>query len=360
MIERGGTDGQQVSWRWVVGCLLLGAAGTGAAFIAESVWGWVGTSPAALLEFGSALFIAAVLFFVQRRFLREVRGETRALEQRFDARTSELESRLDRLTESTAEAVGQRHSSQDDALAKLGDDVTFETVTSVLQEAERLNAIDPLLFRVRASPRLDGPRMRFSWLERSSSKREFILKLSSPDPRVASALGRDSIIWRPHQPAPAVGDAVVLMLERAGMPHDPETFDWGLTIASLQRSLRVAIAARRGDPGAPRLQGRLIELVNDDWMLTDAGIECPTRSFLLDEARFPTKPKLPRSRGQDTQPTLELDPPPWVAGDFWAQLLRLGQLIFPIEPRSVMQDLGWPGRRRHWDEIGGGVGGTAP
>lgn len=351
MTQRRDAGGQRVHWRWVLGCLLLGAAGTGAAFITEATWGWIGTAPAALLEFGSALFIAAVLFFVQRRFLREVRGEARALEQRLDARTSELESRLDRLSDATAEAVARRHAGQDAALARLGDAVTFETVTSALEEAEHFNAIDPLLFRVRASAHLAGLRARLSWSE-FSSERKLILRLLSPDSEVASALSHRSIAWEPDQPAPAVGDALVLLLEQLGLPSDPEAFDWGRTIESLQVSLAVAIGARREDPGAPRLQGRLIELVNDEWMLTDAGIECPGRAFILDEARFPKKPKLPRRPGQNSTSTFEPDRPTWVSADYWENLVRLGQLIYPIEPRTVMQDVGWPGRRRRWGDAG--------
>lgn len=229
--------------------------------------------------------------------------------------------------------------------------MTFETVTSALEEAERVHAIDPVLFRVRASAHLAGLRARLFWSE-TSSERVLMLRVLSPDPEVASALALRSIAWQPDQPAPAVGDAVVLVLEQLGLPSDPETFDWGRTIESLQASLAVAIAARRRDPGAPRLQGRLIELVNDEWMLTDAGIECPGRAFILDEGSFPKRPKLPRRPGQISTSTFEPDRPTWVSADFWENVVRLGQLIYPIEPRTVMQDLGWPGRRRRWGDAG--------
>lgn len=359
-----GTGGQRVSWAWVAGCLVLGAAGTGAAFITEAAWGWVGTAPAAFLQFGSTLFVAAVLFFVQRRFLREVRTEARALEQRLEARTSELESRLDQLTDATADAVTERHRSQDATLARLSDEVTFDTVTSALEESRALNAIDPFLFRVRASSRLDGLRVQFSWVDwenpDDSSEREFQLELSSPDPDTAAALSRRRVPWKPGQPAPAVGDAVVLMLEQEGLSRDRGLFDWGWTISALQRSLELAVAARRGDPEAPRLQGRLIELVNDEWMLTDAGIECPGRSFRLDEASFPAKRRLPAPAGHPVgSPAFEPEIPTWVAADVWTQLLRLGRLIYPIEPRSVVHDPGWRGRRRSWGSADGGVRGTA-
>ncbi len=349
-----------MSWGWVTGCLVLGAAGTAAALLTEWAWRWVGIAPAAFLEYGAAFFLAAVLFFVQRRFLREVRSETRALEQRLEARTSELESRLDRLTDATADAVADRHRSQDATLNRLSDEVTFKTVTEALEEARRLNAVDPVLFRVQVSDRLDGLRAEFSWVtwesSDGSSSREFEVRLSSPDPETAAALERRKVTWKPDQPASAVGDAVVLMLQQEGLFQDPGIFDWGRTISALKRSLEVAIAARRGDPGAPRLRGRLIELVDDDWMLTDAGIECPERGFLLDEANFPEK-RLERPPGY--KPSLfEPDTPSWVAADFWAQLLRLGRLIYPIEPRSIVADLGWRARRRSWGSADQGVRGA--
>ncbi len=366
MTETNDAASKRVSWGWVAGCLILGAVGVSAAFFTEAHWGWVGTAPASFLQFGSAVFIAVVLFFVQRRFVREVRRETRALDERFEARTSELESRLDRLTDATAEAVAQRHLSQDATLARLSQEVSFETVTSALEEAKRLNAIDPFLFRVKATPALDGLRVEFSWVELEPSdrpaERVFRLELWSPDPETRAALSQQWLTWKPEQPAPAVGDAVVLALERAGLFRDSQTFDWGLTISELQRSLEVAIAARRADPGALRLQGRLIERVNDDWMLTDAGIECPSHSFLLSEDSFPSRPSFPARRqtlSDATAPDFQPSAPSWVSADTWAQLLRLGQLIYPIEPRSVIHDPGWRVRRRNWGSADGGARGAA-
>lgn len=334
------------------------------AFITEAVWGWTGIAPATFLQFGSAFFIAAILFFVERRFLREARSETRALEQRLEARTSKLESRLDRLTDATAEAVKQRRSMQDANLARLTEDVSFDTVTSALAEARRLDATDPFLFRVKTSVRLDGLRAEFAWVDWESSdgtsQREFEIELASPDPETAAVLSRRRVTWMPDEPAPAVGNAVVLMLEREGLFKGPETFDWGFTIRELQKSLELAIGARRGDVGGVHLQGRLVELVDDDWMLTDAGIECPGRSFLLSQGAFPARPKFPPFPLDDGPHPTAFDPPApaWVSADMWGQLLGLARLIYPIEPRSTLHDPGWRWRGVTSATAGSGDGGV--
>jgi len=106
---------------------------------------------------------------------------------------------------------------------------------------------------------------------------ELKVRLWSPDRDVTEAVELRRLAWAPEQSASEVGDTVVQTLERAGL-RAREMFEWGFAIAELQMSLALAVSTRRGDPGAVPLRGRLVERVTDDWYLTDAGIECPSRS----------------------------------------------------------------------------------
>jgi len=354
--------------------LLLSLCLVGAAFAVEARWGWVGVAPATFLQFGSTVSIGVVLYFLQHRFMREVRVENRALEGRFEARATELESRLDRLTDATARAVAARHESQDAAVARLDEDVSYESVTAALAEAARLNAVDPALFRVRASTDPGGLRVSLAWVEMASdtdTRSELRVELWSPDPATTAAVSRRWLAWPPDLSAAEVGDSIVLALEREGLPAG-QIFDWGHAMAELQRSLGLAISARRGDAAALRLQGRLVERVDDDWLLTDAGIECPARSFLLGEEEFPgpvyPKGQLPPLHAlsggpdPDNAPPFRPDPPQWVSAEVWDDLLSLGRHIYPIAPRSFMFDSGWrqrPRRSRPAGDADGGPRGAA-
>jgi len=80
-------------------------------------------------------------------------------------------------------------------------------------------------------------------------------------------------------------------------------------------------------------EGPLSELVDDDWVITEAGIECPARDFLYSEDNFPAHTQGPiggpeaRARREAWMP----ERPDWVDQATWRRLIERGKRSLPIQ-----------------------------
>jgi hypothetical protein len=158
---------ERVNLRWVGGSWVVGALSITAAFVMEHFYSWQGVSLETMVNIGTALLLAGVLFFLQRRFVTGVeevvrRAAASAADARIDERVGQVGARLDELEERMNEVLTARRQRQDDAIGAL-DVPTFESVATALAEANALGALAYDHVTVQASAEISELGLEFSW-----------------------------------------------------------------------------------------------------------------------------------------------------------------------------------------------------
>ena len=275
----------RLRWKPAVGATLLGlvaiTAGLWIAGFSKDAWS------GALIGIGSALALLAVLAVLERRLVAEVnssaertaravaRQETGALEERI----VRLED-LDDIQQSSREQRRRAASAAAEAVRSGG--VDPRTIGTLLRDA----AEDGLLaesIRVRTGPDPDCPIL---WVLVVVSPGQNMMYLDFQEIRVSGQRidgvpvpdgSPTMVVWIESD---AIADVVAELeksLERSNQALDG--FKMSYAVDRLTRSVEVMRAARAAPRGSPlRLEGRLRLLVNDDWVLTDWGLESVTTS----------------------------------------------------------------------------------
>jgi len=158
---------EQVSYGWVISSGVIGAILVGSAFAGQYWLGWAGAPVEALISVGTAVMLAAALYFLQRRFVVEVRQvATRTAEAVADAlvteRVQEVNTKLDELRDRMNEVISERAQRQDTAVNAM-EMPTFRTVARALAEANRLGALADGRVTVQGSSERDELGLEFSW-----------------------------------------------------------------------------------------------------------------------------------------------------------------------------------------------------
>lgn len=334
----------RIRWRWVIGCFGIGLVCWGGAYFTEARYGWIGVSPELMLHIGTALGLAGFIFVLERRFSASVRVQTERLvqdvETRLEARTDALATRLDQLGEQYLSGLAQAASEQDQRIAALHDDVSFETVTAAIEATNDIRALAHGYPIVDASADPDGLALEFRWVQQfdqrgQSAVRFDIVARIEADSGMSGGRPHVQVEWRPDQPARDVGVSLATRLQTANRWNGPETLAWDLAIENLMRTLSVATKATRHDPDGWALHGPVFELVGDGWALTEAGVERPDQGYLLPDTAFPGHTFLPRNRPEFHPPK-----PEWADPAEWDRVIRRAKPLFPRErgPASMAPD----------------------
>jgi hypothetical protein len=324
---------------WVIGSFIAGVALIAAAFVTEYLFAWNGAAIETLVGVGTSLLLAAVLFFLQRRFVSVVeevaiRAAETAADARVEQRVRQVDARIDELRDRINAELTARNLRQDSAVQAL-DVPTYMNVATALAEANRLGAIADGTIRVQGSRERGELALDFSWTRQMADGRfslpdrtELMVKAYIyADERARSGRPVIQKDWGPGDSAKDVGLELREQLERRGRWHGEGTLDWPMALKNLQASLDLAIRSRRRDGSGPSLQGALIERVGDEWAVTDAGLECPSRGYLLMQSEFPNL-IYPRSQ-QDPPPPFKPVRPEWADPSLWQELLAEGRRFFP-------------------------------
>lgn len=343
LTEEQSTPPSRIRWGWITSCFVSGGLLTGAALLVEDRWGWQGVMPSILVNVGTALGLAGVLFILERRFTGTVvRASERVAAQvaqqvghGLEQRTTELAARLDSLQEQLDQRLRRRAAEQDAAISTFADDVSFDTLTTMFTEANRSGAVRGVL-TVQAARNPDGLCLTFRWGFLPQRNQEPRPQLTI-EARIESDLASPTrpqiaVEWMPTDSAVDVGHRLIERLRRANRWDGEETLDWALALANLQRAIQTAVLSRRRDDDAWHLRGDLMEAVDDIWFITSAGIECPAHSYFLAQEDFPEReqPFFARLRETDEEaPKWEPERPNWADPDDWARLIRRGRRYFP-------------------------------
>lgn len=337
---------ERVRWGWVIGCSVVGLLLLAIALKGQVWWKWQGVASSIVVNVGTAFLIAAILFFMERRFTAQVvragqRAVAEAAEQvetRLEQQADALSARIDDLQEQIDRRMQDRAREQDRKIVNLRDVASFDTVTEAMTEANRFGAIVWGGVTVPASSDPDGIALTFKWgFDRNK------MLTSGPRPRldIIVSIEADYALpaprpyiateWEPGEPPAEVADRLIQALQSQGRWYGPGTLDWPLALRNLHRALELAVTSRRGGEttGSWHLHGALFELIGEDWAITEAGIENRTRGqVVLSESDFPAAQYNPWRKPADKWPP-EL--PEWAPSEEWERVLRHGERRLPVD-----------------------------
>lgn len=325
----------RIRWRWVVLPLAIGAALLGLAGWLESNWQWQGVSTSILVNAGVALALAGLLIILGQVVIvlveaseQRMEERTSRVEERLETATRDLSARIDDLAEGTAQRVSDTVERQQAAVDHLNDEVRFDTVARALAAANETRSLANGVLTVEASEQQPPLRLQFMWGMHRGDERfneppgpaldvEVDLDhLGSPRPVI-------SVTWRAQDHPIDVGARIVDALKREGCWEGDETLRWDLALQHLVEALNVAIHSRNRVQGHWHLHGGLYEVVDDDWALTEAGIEHRERGVVIPEDAFPDRLEAMAAGGFDPPR------PEFVSPEDWEHLVRRGRTLFP-------------------------------
>jgi hypothetical protein len=262
--------------------------------------GWFGLkswplAQSVLVNFGTAFVLAAVLVLLQPAFKRTVQKAVNTAVRPVTGKVTDLQERVDTLTERTNNLLRARDERVDQNIMALDDSPSFETITAALQDANDMKAFVDGIATVQGGKDpsddrdvdLGNPlsvRVRFLWGSHPGAPDASLLVqvvcdqgqyLNAHPEFYGSPLDNNDqkvyeIVWQPGNPPEDVGAEIRQGLVSEGLYRGGDAFEWGKTIIELKRTISVAVASRRGGewPTAP-----LFEVVGDDWAITREGVE---------------------------------------------------------------------------------------
>jgi hypothetical protein len=262
---------------------------------APQVWQNIG---AALVLFGPLYWIQSML----ERGLREVRQQEQHTRSSVDQLSQEIDSSVEQLSHEieairqetsasledlrrvTLEKVEERRRSDEDAFRRFEEAPTFQTVVELLDLARGLGAVSARGVRVRLpattfrlrfplSTRLDNG--GYPVLDVGIEEEDGTLPHDATTAPIA-VRGQQPVPWAAGTSADAWAASVAPELQKLNRYPGDDQFDPAGSLRQLTALLRVAVEARTRPPSAstPRLRP-IIEMPNDDWVITEDGVQSP-------------------------------------------------------------------------------------
>jgi hypothetical protein len=276
-----------IQWRQLGGVVLIGVVVATAGIVLNLVLGVTNIWPQVLLTVGSTFALGGVLFVLQRSWVAEVGEEARIVVQAVEERTAELEHEfaarrpisLEELQDLVAESTQAMAEDRRNAIDVLRRDISFENLSSVLALAQGLNAVG-VGFRARATGIRDGLRLA-AWHsdtdDRGATVEPYLELRVVP---LGPATPGEAVVWERSDSLQNVVERLIASCERANLPSRTPHFDAGFGFRNLITSIQTAISIRQGASG-PRLDGSVVEFVDERWTLTTSGLEDRFRDLLI-------------------------------------------------------------------------------
>ena len=308
-------DAAAVTRRMTIALLVV--LGAGAILVGALVEG--SYAQGLLLNLGTGVLLFAVLYLVQLRILdRVVEAETqhqdsvRELTREVDEvreAVRSTEARLGELGDQTRSILDERLKATADAFEAFRANVTCETTLVILQEAVRVGGISRNGVRVAipdarcwlrfsglagtAEPATGGPSKQIQavWLE-----------IEEMD---GSRLG--DIYWEAPTTAAEVMAQLAQRLQQLGRFPGTSHFSPDDIFLALQEVLDIAVSVRTRTRGIPGDLGPLIEVPNDQWAITEDGLECLERPYVITKDRLDAN----WSKQMSSKPWVDMDQFDW-------------------------------------------------
>ncbi len=259
------------------------------------------------LNIGTGVLLFAVLYLIQQHVLDRVRevqektqGSIEKVSRHVDAVRDDLkatEARLGEVGEQTRALLREQVGEVEKRFDDFRTNVSPASVVAILNEAAKVRGISHGGVRVRI-PNTDL-RIRFNpvpamdqdsaWLPgpvaawKTAGQTSDSVRLTIE--RVNGQKLRD-IAWGQAQSAAGAMRIVAQHLQQLGEYPGEAGFDPDAIFEGLRALLDVAIRARTRRGSYPPDLGSLIELPNDEWVITDSGVESLKYPYVIPRARF--------------------------------------------------------------------------
>lgn len=240
-----------------------------------------------LINGGTAIGLLAVIVVLESRVVgRATVAARKTATETVDQATSGLKARivrLENLDEVQAQQRADRREAAQSAANRLSDtEVSLATVGDLLVSAKE-NSLFSDHFRVRTSDSpdchllfflalRDPGAVVFIWLDFLPFEWGNTVE-ADPGNFVSMPLRRDTtVMWSGNQDAGEVAGELEAGLERINKPA--EGFSLKYALGQLISSFQITTASRAAEAEGPlRLRGKLQLVINDDWVITDFGLE---------------------------------------------------------------------------------------
>lgn len=324
--------------RWgrvvVVVAVGLGIAGVACALplvFGEEFGTWQGILASTLAAGGMNVLLAAALIWIERKLVQHVRvaaseSATAAVEEGTrDLRenTAHLAQRLDEIDDQLKQRRDQRQAQRTEMLASLGQGASWESLVSVLREANDLNAVvdREITAPLTEDVDVDAPRITAHLTNWGAAHDGQLPGPGETEPvlvmTVSAGKNSASVIWKEGESPGDMLDALTHELDReGGMNSAVPAVAAAAVFPSLETALAQAIITRTDS--SPWFTGCMLERLDDDWVVTDQGLESRTSGLVLSLNDVPS-PIAFLTRRPTTEPEPEPGPPEGVDvdPDFW-------------------------------------------
>lgn len=356
---RVGEAADRVRWGWVFVVVVAGfgfaAVACALPLIFDSRFGtWQGILASTLAAGGMNVLLAAVLIGIERKIVQNVRiaastSASAAVEEGTrDLRdaTTRLAQRIDDIDDQLKERLAQQEAQRSEVLDDVERAPSWGSVGAALLEADGLNAVvgkeitAPLsdeisLHAPRMTVRLVNIRPFNDGALDVEGEAEAVLTLM-----VSAGEKSAEVTWREGQTPQDMLTALATELTRQAMNGAVSTPTASVVFPALRTALQQAITARTQS----WFTGSMLERLNDEWVVTDDGLESRTSGLVLPLADVPIIPTafgVQQMAGSD--PELPEPPPEGVDVDidFWkVAVTRTHHHAYRRRNRTMLRPLG--------------------
>ena len=251
-------------------------------------WLWEGTWEDVFIEVGAAAGVGGIVLLFKPRLMRQVderatEAATTTAEAVTTSRTEALEERLVRLESISDIQADEQHRQQENAqqvVSAVHEAASFDTINRLLEEAAKLGLFkNGILVKTSTDPRQPLVHVsRYSYVERPGEARQTTIYFTViPLTVVQTRQWFDgsagaAVAWNETDSTQDMIRKIIQAYVRLNLPSDKLSIE--SIFIQLRDSYRLMIAAR-GEPAGSRrrLNGRLIMRLNEEWVMTDAGLE---------------------------------------------------------------------------------------
>lgn len=343
-------EDRHIRWPAIVIVTLTGFGITALPFVlshwVDSDFGtWDSLASSALTNVGTTVLLVAVVFLVERGLVGRVR---KAAEQRaaavVDERTEELTNanrelslRLDELQSKLEERVANEDSERLARTNQISTEVSFDTVTEALENANDLKSLVSGDITVPAGPGTDAPRVKVSWRPHSSAATPWAghqdgaprLTLrydATRNPEGGTGIPLVEVDWDPHESAIDALKSLRDEMRRRGFATEATSVGKAL-FENLQDALTAAVEARMGADGA-WAHGAMYEWLADGWAVTERGLVSKDHG-IVESDEFPASPRLGRVDIDGGKAPFTRPAPDGVDADFWSFAVARARNVHP-------------------------------
>jgi len=281
-----------------------------------------------LINIGTTLMLAAALIVVDKWLVRVEQVAAHRATEIVDDRTRDLRSQTEALATRVAalqEALDGRLAEKDadraDRFATVGQDASFDTVTSALEAANDVGALATGSIVVPAGSGLGAPRVFMRWAPRAESdyrgsvdESESLLLFSLDGVDQAHVY----VEWPDDEPAIEVLEELTDGLHRSGNAPLAQAFSPEALFENLARALSEATRIRTNSSGSG-FTGSTSEWLAEGWLVTDKGLFSIDHGVVIEQGsiKFPVPMMRPREIGASKPPEQRFAPPDGVDPQFW-------------------------------------------